>query len=135
MDSPDFSCLQDSSQGIKFQDCFRQDRSFEQKCKKFQNTLNDTLHKCFKKIRITKNGNIRGKKKVVHDLIREKNKLSLSLNTIECKLGRCIIENEIQRLEDNISEISASHTQVWLGKLLKNKKQQREIFLSLECGN
>ena len=101
--------FQDTSQGIKFQDCFRQDRSFEQKCKKFQNTLNDTLHKCFKKIRITKNGNIRGKKKVVHDLIREKNKLSLSLNTIECKLGRCIIENEIQRLEDNISEISASH--------------------------
>ena len=72
-------------------------------------TIDDTLHKCFKKIRIQ---NIRNKtggdKTEVQKLILEKTTLSLSLPSIQCKLGKQIVESEILRLEEKISEISAS---------------------------
>ena len=101
--------FKDTNAGQKFQKCFWSNKNFEEKCTKFKNTLDDTLHKCFKKIRINKNGNVGGARKEVNQLICEKNKLSLSLSLIQCKLGRCIVENEIDRLEEKIGRISSSH--------------------------
>ena len=100
--------FKDTSTGVKFQNCFWSNRNFEEKCLKFKKTLDDTLHKCFKKIRITKTGKSGGTRREVNQLILQKNKLSLSISTIQCKLGRCIVENEINRLEEKIGEISAS---------------------------
>ena len=101
--------FEETNSGLKFQQCFSFNGSFEAKCNKFLKTLDDTLHKCFKKIRIKKSGaRIGGANTEVQDLIMEKSKLSLSLPSIECMLGRQIVEDEIIRIEEKISEISAS---------------------------
>ena len=101
--------FEETNSGLKFQQCFSFNGSFEAKCNKFLKTLDDTLHKCFKKIRIKKSGaSIGGAHTEVQDLIMEKSKLSLSLPSIECMLGRQIVEDEIIRIEEKISEISAS---------------------------
>ena len=44
----------------------------------------------------------------MQDLIIKKSQLSISLQSIQCKLGKQIIENEISKLEEQISEISAN---------------------------
>ena len=62
-------------------------------------SLDDVLHTSFKKIRI-KTG---GRKTEAQELIEQKTKLSLSLSTVNCKLGREITVNEIQKIEDEIS--------------------------------
>ena len=62
------------------------------------------LHKCFKKIRIKPGG----QKNEIQDLIEQKTKHSLSLQTVQCKLGRQITENEIQKIEDEISSKCAN---------------------------
>ena len=63
----------------------------------------------------------------VQDLIVERNKLSLSISSIKCKLGRSIVENEIWRLEDKTSEICASRNARVVHDYVKN--------LDASCGS
>ena len=80
--------FEETDRGLKFQQCFGINGNFEAKCNKFMKTLDDTLHKCFKKIRIKKTGaRIGGAKTEVLELIMEKSKLSISLPSITCMLG------------------------------------------------
>ena len=123
--------FQDTSIGIKFQHCFWSTKNFEEKCTKFKNTLDDTLHKCFKKIRITKNGKAGGVRREVNQLIIEKNKLSLSLRTIQCKLGRCILENEINKIEEKIGKISASQNSDIVREAVKSLQTSGGSFSQL----
>ena len=61
------------------------------------------LHKCFTKVRIKhgkRNNDVTG-------LIDRKTNLSLSLQSVSCKLMKEIITYEIQKVEDDISSISA----------------------------
>ena len=76
-------------------------------------------------IRIRNNPKGGGTQSEAQDLIMEKNKLSLSLQSIKCKLGRCIVESEISRLEDKISEISSS----------RNAKVVRDFVKGLDGSN
>ena len=89
--------FEETNKGVKFQKCFNLSRNFEDNCNKFLTTLDDSMHKCFKKIRIRKNPKGGETQSEAQDLIMEKNKLALSLQSIKCKLGRCIVESEISR--------------------------------------
>ena len=93
-----------TNEGSQFQNCFEGNRDFESKSNKFFKTLDDKLHKCFSKIRI-KSG---GRKNEVSSLIEQKTKLSLSLPSLTCKLGKEIVLAEIMKIEDDISSLSAS---------------------------
>ena len=100
---------EETNHGLKCQQCFDSGKSFEENTRKFFNTLDDTLHKCFRKIRIKSNrAKVGGIKGELQDLIMEKTRLSLSLPTIKCLIAKQIMENEISKLEEKISEISAS---------------------------
>ena len=55
--------FEETNKGTNFQNCFNSNRSFEEKCNKFINTLDDVLHKCFRKIRIRKDWKSGGKMK------------------------------------------------------------------------
>ena len=39
--------FEETNKGFRFQQCFNSGQNFEDKCRKFVNTLDDTLHKCF----------------------------------------------------------------------------------------
>ena len=112
--------FEETNKGTNFQNCFNSNRSFEEKCNKFINTLDDVLHKCFRKIRIRKDWKSGGKTDEVQDIIVERKKLSLSISSLKCKLGRSIVENEIWRLEDKISEICASRNARVVHDYVKN---------------
>jgi hypothetical protein len=95
-------------------------------------TLDDTLHKCFKKFRIKKTGaRIGGAKTEVMELIMEKTKLSISLPSITCMLGKQIVENEILKLEEKISEISASRNALIVRDFLNNLDTSTGSFSQL----
>ena len=67
--------------GLKFQQCFISNGSFEAKCTKFIKTLDDSLHKCFKKVRIPNSGvRFCGTKTDVQDLIIKKSQLQFHFN-------------------------------------------------------
>ena len=85
---------EETNTGDQFQKCFSSNFTFENQTNKFVKTLDDVLHKCFKKIRIKPGG----QKNEIQDLIEQKTKHSLSLQTVQCKLGRQITENEIQKI-------------------------------------
>ena len=120
-----------TNKGFKFQNCFKSNRSFDEKCSMFMHTLDDMLHGCFRKIRIPKKGKYGGSKSEVNELILQKNKLSLSLNTIGCKIGRCIIENEITKLEGRICDISANHNAEIVMEYTKNIETSSGNFSQL----
>ena len=109
--------FEETNKGLKFQQCFKPNLSFEAKCNKFIKTLDDSLHKCFTKIRIKKGG---GRKSDIQGLIVEKAKLSISLPSVGCVLGKQIVENEITKLEDEISEMSASKNAKIVKDFVKN---------------
>ena len=123
--------FEETKTGTKFQNCFSSERSFEEKCQKFMNTLDDVLHKCFKKIRIGKNWKSSSTDNEVQDLIMEKSKLSLSIPSIKCKLGKFIVENEIWRLEANISDICASRNAKVVLDYVKNLDASNGNFSQL----
>ena len=41
-----------TNNGSKFQNCLKSNKSFDEKCSMFIHTLDDMLHRCFRKIRI-----------------------------------------------------------------------------------
>ena len=97
--------------------------SLESKCDKFFKTLEDMLHKCFTKVRI-KSGK---RNNEVTCLIDRKPNLSLSLPSVSCKLMKEIITHEVQKIEDDISRISARHN----AEIVKNDVKH----LDSACGN
>ena len=62
-------------------------------------------------------GGIKGQ---LQDLFIEKTRLSLSLPNIKCLIAKQIMENEISKLEDKISEISASKNASTVREFLKH---------------
>ena len=95
-----------TNRGERLQNCFKSGQDFSAQSKQFMKTLDDALHKSFKKIRIKDGGNLSSlQTDTVQDLIAYKTKLSLSLQTVGCKLGRLITESEIIRIEDDISTV------------------------------
>ena len=90
--------------GFKFQKCFDGNNKLESKFNRFFKTLDDMLQKSFTRVRI-KSG---VRKNEVRSLIERKSKLSLSLLSIKCKLAKEIIFHEINKIEDDISKMSAS---------------------------
>ena len=102
------SFYETTSHGEKLQSCFQSNNSFENQSNKFFKSLDDTLHKCFKKIRVRKSGQkVSGHASDVQTLIKQKTKLSSSLSNTTCRLGRQITENVIQEIEDDICSKSA----------------------------
>ena len=78
-----------------------------------------------------KNGKAGGVRREVNQLIIEKNKLSLSLRTIQCKLGRCILENEINKIEEKIGKISASQNSDIVREAVKSLQTSGGSFSQL----
>ena len=98
--------FEETNRGERLQSCFKSGQDFSAQSKKFMKTLDDALHKSFKKIRIKDGGHLSSlQTDTVQDLIAYKTKLSLSLQTVGCKLGRLITESEIIRIEDDISTV------------------------------
>ena len=50
--------FQDTNQGERLQKCFQSDQNFENQSRKFMKTVDDALHKSFKKIRINYGGHV-----------------------------------------------------------------------------
>ena len=117
--------------GTKFRNCFNSNRTFDQKCSLFLNTLEDTLQTCFKKIRIHKKGKSGGVRGDITELIIEKNKLSLSLSATECKLGRLITENAIITLEEKICQMSANYNAAVVREFTKSIESESGNFSQL----
>ena len=77
-------------------------------------------------IRIKNGGDKKGGSRAkLKDLIVEKTKLSISLQSVGCLIAKQIIENEITKLEVKISEISA----------LKNASLVREFVKNLDASD
>ena len=92
------SFFENTNQGERHQNCFKSDQNFETQSRNFMKTLDDFLHKSFKKIRIKDGSHCSSVQDTVQDMIEYKTILSQSLQTANCKLGRLITEGEIERI-------------------------------------
>ena len=102
------SFFEETNKGEKLQSCFWSNKSFEVQSERFFKSLDDKLHKCFKKIRVKKGGHkYSANDNDLHSLIEMKTNLSISLSSVKCKLGKLITENVIQQIEDDISSKTA----------------------------
>ena len=93
-----------TNEGFKLQNCFDENESLETNTNKFMKTFEDILYKCFKKIRIIPG--IRRSEACL--LIEHKIRLSQSLSNTKCKVAQEIIAAEIEKIEDDISKITAT---------------------------
>ena len=94
-----------TSSGNKFASCFDPNRTFEENSNKYFKTLDDVFHQCFSKKRITsKTG---GSKVIVLSEIQQKLKelteLKISLSTVNCKLAKTFIKQNIEDIESFVS--------------------------------
>ena len=105
-----------TNEGSKLQDCIDENESLERNSNKFIKTFEDILHQCFTKIRI-KPSVPRNKASI---LIESKTKLTQSLPGIKCKLAQEIVAAEINRIEDDISKITASRNHQLVQDYVKN---------------
>ena len=85
------------------------------------------LHKCFNKIRV-KSGT---RKNEVKSLIERKTKLSISLPALKCKLAHEIISSEIEKMEGDISKMSASCNAEIVRNYVKNLDSSSGNFTQL----
>ena len=81
----------------------------EDRSKRFIHILNGCFHRCFKKSRIKENSSACSSKRnnEVHRLLVEKTSLEMSLKKVDCRLLTLIINDQIEKLEMQISSISA----------------------------
>lgn len=98
----------ETSTTSKLSSCFRNETNFDSSAKLFHRTLNKTVHKCFKKVRIKSGKNKFLGDKIIQDKMKLAKKLKLFLWNNKCKIGNKIAQNKLKEVEDQIVEIEAS---------------------------
>ena len=98
----------DTNLGHKFQTIFSNNASFEDKCNNFFKAFNGALHKNFKKIRIDSNSIARRVHSgQIEKLISARQNLSKQRSSFKCKLAKQIMENKINEIDQNISQLTS----------------------------
>ena len=91
----------------RFGSCFDPARPAAQNINKFNKALDDTFHQCFKKYRIkSKNKEHKNKKdeeQNINEPLKEVTELKRIYQNSTCKLGRTIVKQRIENLEEDIS--------------------------------
>ena len=98
---------------------FESDEPFEKKTQKFQRCLNQSVQKCFRKIRIRKNP----KESDVDRLLKMKSKLNIFLQTSQCEKSIKIAHIKIGSLDQKIKELSS----------VRNVQIVEDYIRNLEC--
>ena len=114
-----FSTVTDSS--IKFQKCFQGDKSFPEKCKTFLKSVDDTLHQCFRKIRVGKTK----ESPEIQKLLDEKSNLQILIGTNINSLEESEAKSKITEIETLISILCAK----------KNCEMVKQFTSTLGNGN